>query len=200
MSYIVDGAKTTLTKAKDVSSNLIKSSKPWTEFVDRNSFSKPETFYGAVGRVRKNVAYFGINYLLLMLIVLVLFLIAQPSSIIWLLVLSSMWLCVMAVNPGPVTIGGRTFSQMEKLIGTSVFSVITIFYFSSVGSVLFYAALSGVGLIAIHGSLRTPENLFSDDSTTNSAGLPSGNSFMTAFSGAFTNLMKNSPTEVASVV
>lgn len=200
MSYIVDGAKTTLTKAKDVSSNLIKSSKPWTEFVDRNSFSKPETFYGAVGRVRKNVAYFGINYLLLMLIVLVLFLIAQPSSIIWLLVLSSMWLYVMAVNPGPVTIGGRTFSQMEKLIGTSVFSVITIFYFSSVGSVLFYAALSGVGLIAIHGSLRTPENLFSDDSTTNSAGLPSGNSFMTAFSGAFTNLMKNSPTEVASVV
>lgn len=200
MSYIVDGAKTTLTKAKDVSSNLIKSSKPWTEFVDRNSFSKPETFYGAVGRVRKNVAYFGINYLLLMLIVLVLFLIAQPSSIIWLLVLSSMWLYVMAVNPGPVTIGCRTFSQMEKLIGTSVFSVITIFYFSSVGSVLFYAALSGVGLIAIHGSLRTPENLFSDDSTTNSAGLPSGNSFMTAFSGAFTNLMKNSPTEVASVV
>ena len=200
MSYIVDGAKTTLTKAKDVSSNLIKSSKPWTEFVDRNSFSKPETFYGAVGRVRKNVAYFGINYLLLMLIVLVLFLIAQPSSIIWLLVLSSMWLYVMAVNPGPVTIGGRTFSQMEKLIGTSVFSVITIFYFSSVGSVLFYAALSGVGLIAIHGSLRTPENLFSNDSTTNSAGLPSGNSFMTAFSGAFTNLMKNSPTEVASVV
>ena len=168
--------------------------------MDRNSFSKPETFYGAVGRVRKNVAYFGINYLLLMLIVLVLFLIAQPSSIIWLLVLSSMWLYVMAVNPGPVTIGGRTFSQMEKLIGTSVFSVITIFYFSSVGSVLFYAALSGVGLIAIHGSLRTPENLFSNDSTTNSAGLPSGNSFMTAFSGAFTNLMKNSPTEVASVV
>ena len=200
MSYIVDGAKTTLTKAKDVSSNLIKSSKPWTEFVDRNSFSKPDTFYGAVGRVRKNVAYFGINYLLLMLLVLVLFLIAQPSSIIWLLVLSSMWLYVMAVNPGPMTIGGRTFSQMEKLIGTSIFSVITIFYFSSVGSVLFYAALSGVGLIAIHGSLRTPENLFSDDSTTNSAGLPSGNSFMTAFSGAFTNLMKNSPTEVANVV
>lgn len=124
-----------------------------------------------------------------MLIVLVLFLIAKPSSIIWILVLSSCWLYVMAVNPGPVTIGGRTFSQMEKLVVTSIFSVIAIFYFSSVGSVLMYAAFSGIGLTAIHGSMRTPENLFSDDATPGIE-LQAPSTFMQAFSGAFSGLMK----------
>ena len=92
MSFVLDIAKSTFAKAKDVSTNLVARSKPWSEFADRKSFTKPESFSNAVGRVRKNVAYFGVNYLLLMLIVLVLFLIAKPSSIIWLLVLSSMWL------------------------------------------------------------------------------------------------------------
>ena len=92
MSFVLDIAKSTFAKAKDVSTNLVTRSKPWSEFADRKSFTKPESFSNAIGRVRKNVAYFGVNYLLLMLIVLVLFLIAKPSSIIWLLVLSSMWL------------------------------------------------------------------------------------------------------------
>lgn len=197
MSYAVEGAKTTFSKAKDVTSNLLKTSKPWKEFVDRTAFTKPESFSNAVGKIRKNVAYFGVNYLILMLVVLVLFLIAQPSAIVWLLVLSSMWLYVMAVNPGPVTIGGRTFSQMEKLIATSVFSVAAVFYFSSVGSVLLYAVLSGVGLIAIHGSLRTPENLFNDDAP--GVENPS-KSFMTAFSTAFSGLTDNTSTAVESVV
>ena len=107
-------------------------------------------------------------------------LVARPFSL----------LQVMAVNPGPVTFGGRTFSQMEKLIVTSVFSVLTIFYFSSMGSLLFYAALSGVGLIAIHGSLRTPENLFSDDGPAGTE-MNSPTNFLTAFSGAFAGLMKS---------
>ncbi|QDZ20324.1 prenylated rab acceptor family protein [Chloropicon primus] len=190
MSFLVEGAKSTLGKAKEVSSNLLRSSKPWVEFVDRKSFSKPESLTNAVGRVRKNVAYFGVNYLLLMLVVLVLYLIAKPSSIIWLLLLSAMWLYVMAVNPGPVTIGGRTFSQMEKLIGASVVSVLAIFYFSEVGSILLYAALSGVGLICIHGAVMTPENLFSDDGSP-APGVETNQSFLTTFSGAFSNLMKN---------
>ena len=65
MSYVVEGAKTTILKAKDVSTNLVNSSKPWKEFVDKSAFSKPDSFANAVGRVRKNVAYFGVNYLLL---------------------------------------------------------------------------------------------------------------------------------------
>ena len=86
---------------------------------------------------------------------------------------------------------------MEKLIATSVFSVAAVFYFSSVGSVLLYAVLSGVGLIAIHGSLRTPENLFNDDAP--GVENPS-KSFMTAFSTAFSGLTDNTSTAVESVV
>mmetsp|Transcript_13844 Transcript_13844/g.34813 ORF Transcript_13844/g.34813 Transcript_13844/m.34813 type:complete len:270 (-) Transcript_13844:252-1061(-) len=264
MAFMVEGAKGTFAKAKDVSTNLIKTSKPWKEFIDRSSFSKvsfcearpldrtarrnlarnslrpslslsshvqfsqytdaflliclptrarlplfssrnvttpphqPDGITNAVGRVRKNVAYFGVNYLILMLLTVAGFLISKPSSIVWLLVLSSLWLYIMAVNPGPMTIGGRTFSQMEKLIGTSVFTVAAIFYFSSVGTVLLYAALSGVGLIAVHGSFRTPENLFSDDGPGGGE-LPSGN-FASAFSTAFSGLMKPTSVPVESVV
>ncbi len=55
VAFMMEGAKSTFHKARDVSTNLIKTSKPWREFTDRNSFSKVSSA-GPTGRVGATLA------------------------------------------------------------------------------------------------------------------------------------------------
>ncbi|KAK4749518.1 hypothetical protein SAY87_026967 [Trapa incisa] len=138
--------------------------RPWPELVDRSTFSKPESLSDASLRVRKNYSYFRVNYLSFIAAVLAVSLITHPFSLILLAGLLASWLFLYLFRPpdSPLVLFGRTYSGRETLGILIVVSIIVVFL-TSVGSVLISALLAGVAVVCIHGSFRTPEDLFLDD-------------------------------------
>lgn len=150
-------------RLKDYSLGVFKQAKSWTEVVDRNAFAKPSNFAEAAGRLRKNAAYFKVNYLIVVLITLAGTFLLHPSSLFVLALLLGGWMYVFMIRTSPLTIGGRTLSEREKLLGMSALSFITIFFLTSVGTVLFSALSLSFCVIALHGAMRVPDDLFLDE-------------------------------------
>lgn len=157
--------------------------RPWAELVDRTQFSKPESAAEAALRIRKNYAYFRINYIAMLALVLGVSLITNPFSLLMLVGLLGAWLFLYLFRPSdqPLLLFGRSFSDRETLGILIVFSAFVIFL-TSVGSVLMSALLVGVALVCVHGAFRVPEDLFLDEQeATQSTG------FLSFLGGAASN-------------
>lgn len=137
--------------------------KPWSEMVDREALSKPESFSEGLGRLRKNVAYFKFNYLTLSFLVTTLTFVSHPGSLVWLAALAAMWFYLYIVRKEPLTLNGRTLSAREQLMASVAVSVLVVFFLTSVGSELIYALMVSSAIIATHGYFRAPDELFLDD-------------------------------------
>ena len=132
-------------KIKDASSSLLNERKPWTELLDKNSFAKPESLTEASSRVRKNLAYFKVNYGIGVVSIVTLCLVTSPVSLAVVFALGAMWTYLFVVAAGqPLVVGGRQLSDREKLMGASGVTVLVVFFLSSVGSLLLYALGLGV--------------------------------------------------------
>merc|ERR1711966_125415 len=124
---------------------------------------KPDTLAEATSRIRKNIAYFKVNYVLFVLMTLMLCLLTHPMSLFMLMALGTAWVYLFVVRTEPLVIQGRTTSEREKLIGMSALSVVLIFFLSSVGSVLFMGLGLGAAGVMAHGAARVPDDLFLDE-------------------------------------
>ena len=125
-------------------------------------------------RIRKNVHYFKVNYLIWLVTVAVVCMLANPRSLLVLFGLGSAWGYVFVVRgDAPLVIAGRAVSEREKLVGAAAISVAVIFFLTSVGSVLFSALCIGLAGVAVHGALRVPDDLFLDDVAQPTSFLPS---------------------------
>lgn len=146
--------------------------RPWYELLDRSAFTRPENLSDAFSRIRKNAAYFRVNYLSLLAAVLAFSLISHPFSLIVLLSLLAAWCFLYLFRPSdqPAILFGRTFSDREML-GILVICTVVVIFLTSVGSLLISAALIGVGIVSVHGAFRVPEDLFLDDQEGPNSGL-----------------------------
>ncbi|KAF0927725.1 hypothetical protein E2562_035974 [Oryza meyeriana var. granulata] len=146
--------------------------RPWTELIDRSAFSRPDSLSDATSRLRRNLAYFRVNYAAVVAFALGASLLAHPFSLLILLGLLAAW-CFLYLFRGsdqPVVLFGRTFSDRETLLGLVVASFVA-FFFTSVASLIISGLLVGGAIVAAHGAFRMPEDLFLDD-----ADAASGNS------------------------
>mmetsp|Transcript_2194 Transcript_2194/g.5478 ORF Transcript_2194/g.5478 Transcript_2194/m.5478 type:complete len:225 (+) Transcript_2194:296-970(+) len=150
-------------RAKELGAHVVSQMKPWSEMVDREALSKPESVSEALGRLRKNVAYFKFNYLTLSFLVTALTFISHPGSLVWLAALATMWFYLYIVRKEPLTVSGRTLSAREQLLACVGVSVLVVFFLTSVGSELIYALVVSSAIIAAHGAFRAPDELFLDD-------------------------------------
>lgn len=82
----------------------------------------------ATSRIRKNVTYFKVNYIVIMLLTLVLTFLANPSSLLVVAALMGGWAYVFVLRTAPLVIAGRTLSDREKLMAMAGVSVITVFF------------------------------------------------------------------------
>lgn len=154
-------------KAKEYAGQTFSQRKPWTELLDRNSIARPENLAEATARIRKNLAYFRINYLIIVLVTLALCIAFNPGALLVLCVVAAAWGYVFIVRTTPLTIAGRTLSEREKLLGMTALSFVTLFFLTSVGAILFSALCLGVTVIALHGAVRVPDDLFTDEVVEN---------------------------------
>lgn len=75
-------AAVALARVKEVGAQILSQRRPWSELLDRSAYARPESVAEATTRVRKNVAYFKVNYLLWALAVLAVSLLYKPSSLV----------------------------------------------------------------------------------------------------------------------
>ncbi|KAK4775918.1 hypothetical protein SAY87_023879 [Trapa incisa] len=138
--------------------------RPWSELADRSAFSKPESFSDATLRMRKNYSYFRVNYLTVVALIVGFSLATHPFSLLLLSGLLASWLFLYFFRPtdSPVVLFGRSYSDRETLGILIIFSIVVVFL-TSVGSVLISAILAGVAVVCIHGSFRSPDDLFLDE-------------------------------------
>lgn len=181
----------------DTVRNGLADRRPWSELVDRSAFSKPESVSEATQRIRKNYAYFRVNYISVVTAVLAISLLTNPLSLIILAGLLAAWLFLYLFrtsSDAPLTIFGRQFSDRETFIGLLVATAVVIFL-TSVGSVLVSALMIGVALVCAHGAFRVPEDLFLDEQDSPATG------FLSFLAGASSNAAATpAPPQVAARV
>ncbi|KAL4419501.1 hypothetical protein ABPG77_002287 [Micractinium sp. CCAP 211/92] len=157
-------------KLKDNAAQSFKEAKPWAEVFDRTAFAKPAGMAEATGRLRKNVAYFKVNYGIVAVGTTALVMFMNPWSLIVLAVLALVWGYSYIVRTTPFVVGGRELSDREKFLALSGFSLVVIFFLTSVGSTLFYALGLSMLLIGAHAALRVPDDLFLDEAPEQQGG------------------------------
>ncbi|XP_022890165.1 PRA1 family protein B1-like [Olea europaea var. sylvestris] len=148
--------------------------RPWSELLDRSSFSRPDSLSDAVSRIRNNFSYFRVNYIspiAFPIAIPTLSLLSHPISLLVLLALIAAWIFLYLFRPSdqPVVIGGRTCSDRE-ILGILVVVTIVVVFLTSVGSLLISALLVGLAVVCTHGAFRMPEDLFLDDQDSSNAG------------------------------
>jgi hypothetical protein len=156
-------ARAVLGRVSDTVKAALAQQRPWTEVADRNAFSKPESLTEASTRIRKNIGYFRVNYAVFMVSVVGLCMLWNPSSLIVAGLLALVWAYLFLVRSEPLVISGRTLSEKEKFLGLSILTLLIVFVFTSVGSVLISGIGLGIFLIAVHGAFKTPDDLFLDE-------------------------------------
>lgn len=117
----------------------------------------------ATSRLRKNVAYFRVNYAAATVATVALAFLSHPSSLLVLGALVLAWVYVFALHTGPLVINGRTLSDREKFFGMSAASFVLVFFLTGVGSLAFSALVAAGALVAAHGAMRAPDDLFLDE-------------------------------------
>jgi PRA1 family protein len=66
-------------------------------------------------RIRKNFAYFRVNYLTIAVVVTVVSMVLNPSSLIVLGILVLGWIYLFIIRQAPLVIGGRTFRSLPNI-------------------------------------------------------------------------------------
>ncbi|KAK9063330.1 hypothetical protein SSX86_017200 [Deinandra increscens subsp. villosa] len=137
--------------------------RPWSELIDRSTFSRPESFSDATSRIRKNFAYFRVNYTTILAAIIAVSLITHPFSLLLLLGLLAAWIFLYLFRPSdhPLVLFRRTFSGRETLV-LLILSTVIIVFLTNVGSVLISAVLIGLAVLCVHGGFKVPEDLFTD--------------------------------------
>jgi PRA1 family protein 1 len=154
-------------RVKDNANVMLETRKPISEFLDYTGMSKPASISEVTGRLQKNLSYYRTNYFILFLGTMALTFLLHPFSIIWLTLVVLMWVYLFLVHSGPLTIGGREFSDKEKVIWVSLASFIIIFFLTNVATMALYGLSITMGVVALHGAFREPDDLFLDDAGGN---------------------------------
>ncbi|XP_062203482.1 PRA1 family protein B1-like [Phragmites australis] len=154
-----------LSRHLDSAKRALSGARPWPELIDRSALSRPESLSDAASRLRKNLAYFRVNYAAVVTLSLAAALLAHPLSLAALLALLAAWCLLYLFRPAdasPLAACGRTFSDKEVLGGLIASSAFVVFL-TSVGSLIFSALALGAAIVCAHGTFRVPEDLFLDE-------------------------------------
>ncbi|XP_062231645.1 PRA1 family protein B2-like [Phragmites australis] len=153
-----------LSRLSESARRSLSDRRPWGELLDRSAFSKPDSLSDATSRLRRNLAYFRVNYAAVVAFALGASLLAHPFSLLILLGLLAAWcfLYLFRASDQPVVLFGRTFSDREALLGLVGASFVLLF-FTSVASLIISGLLVGGAAVAAHGAFRVPEDLFLDE-------------------------------------
>ncbi|KAE8696402.1 PRA1 family protein F2 [Hibiscus syriacus] len=104
-----------LSRGKDRIKDSLGARHPWNVMFNIHSINCPRTVSEAISRFRTNVAYFRLNCVMIVLIILFLFLLWHPISLVVLVTTMALWLYLYFLRDKPLAIFNRTIDDSVLL-------------------------------------------------------------------------------------
>eukprot|EP01111_Echinosteliopsis_oligospora_P011232 TRINITY_DN3653_c0_g1_i1.p1 TRINITY_DN3653_c0_g1~~TRINITY_DN3653_c0_g1_i1.p1 ORF type:complete len:180 (-),score=15.93 TRINITY_DN3653_c0_g1_i1:44-583(-) len=137
----------------------MKSSRPWAEFfAGRTRYSIPKA-KEVLPRLKENIIYFQTNYVVIFLVLCVYCVLTSPLLFISFVFVVALWCYFMIWRTAPVTIGTYVVLEKHKTMFLSAVTVV-VFYYSSVGPILFWLLNASVTIVLMHAILYTPQSAY----------------------------------------
>ncbi|XP_023000399.1 PRA1 family protein F3-like [Cucurbita maxima] len=138
---------------------------PWRLMFDFHSFNLPFNFHEAFSRIKNNLAYFRMNYAIIVLIILLLSLLWHPISLIVLAAMLAVWLFLYFLRDEPLFFFGRLIADRVVLAVLAVLTLAFLFLTNATLNILL-SILIGAVLVLIHSAVRKTDDLFLDEEAT----------------------------------
>jgi len=140
---------------------LIRSPKLFFGFGEEKAFFIEKDPPVLASRVKHNIKYFYMNYLILTAILFFLTLIVSPGAILGLGLLAVLWVAVIrATSSGSVTIKGFTISQKNATIAMSILSFLILL---KILSNVFWWTLGTSSIVVVAHSLFRDSSMLRDE-------------------------------------
>ncbi|XP_010465233.1 PREDICTED: PRA1 family protein F3-like [Camelina sativa] len=171
-SPVVDLESISRTKHRIVAG--LATRRPWKVMFDFHSMGIPHGFSDALSRTKKNLAYFRVNYVIVVLIVIFFSLIWHPISLIVFTVLVFVWIFLYFLRDEPLKVFRYQINDLTVLIVLGVVTIVLLLLTNATLNII-GAVVTGAVLVLIHAVVRKTEDLFLDEeaATTETSGLTS---------------------------
>ncbi|XWS16237.1 hypothetical protein CRYUN_Cryun34aG0067900 [Craigia yunnanensis] len=158
-----------LSRAKERIKEGLGARRPWKHMFNIRSINIPGNLSEAISRVRTNVAYFRMNYAIIMLLILFLSLLWHPISLIVFIVMMAAWFFLYFLRDEPLVVFNRTIDDRVVLIVLGVLTIVFLLLTRATLNIL-VSLLIGAVVVLVHASFRRTDDLYDEES----AGLMSG--------------------------
>ncbi|GKV35729.1 hypothetical protein SLEP1_g43956 [Rubroshorea leprosula] len=159
-----------LSRTKERIKEGLGTRRPWKLLFNLRSINLPGNFPDAVTRIRTNLAYFRMNYSIIVLIILFLSLLWHPISLIVFLVMMAAWLFLYFLRDEPLVVFSRTIDDRVVLIVLSILTIVFLLLTHATLNIL-VSLLIGAAVVLVHAAFRRTDDLLLDEEA---AGLMSG--------------------------
>ncbi|XP_059644522.1 PRA1 family protein F2-like [Cornus florida] len=162
-----------LSRVKERLASGLGDRRPWKEMFNFRSINLPATFNDALGRIRTNVAYFRMNYAIVVLLIIFLSLLWHPISMIVFVVMMAAWVFLYFLRDEPLVVFHRTINDRVVLIVLSVLTLVFLFLTNATVNLLVSLLIAAV-VVLVHAALRKTDDLFLDEEAAEAGGLLAG--------------------------
>ncbi|XP_022844472.1 PRA1 family protein F3-like [Olea europaea var. sylvestris] len=150
-----------ISRAKERIKAGLGTRRPWREMFNFRCFNLPSTS-GAFSRIKTNLAFFRMNYVIIVLLILFLSLLWHPISLIVFIVMMAIWLFLYFLRDEPLMIFGWLITDCVVLIVLSVVTIVVLLLTHATTNIL-VSLLVGVVVVLIHAVVRKTDDLYVDE-------------------------------------
>ncbi|GER46937.1 PRA1 (Prenylated rab acceptor) family protein [Striga asiatica] len=149
-----------ISRAKERIKAGLGTRRPWREML--RGLGLPRSTREAVACVRENLAYFRMNYAIVILGVLFLSLLWHPISLIVFVAMMAVWLFLYFLRDEPLVVFGRLVTDRVVLVVLAVVTIFVLLLTHATANIL-GSLLVGVVLVLVHAAVRRTDDLATDE-------------------------------------
>ncbi|MFQ6623810.1 hypothetical protein Gotur_004044 [Gossypium turneri] len=152
-----------LSRAKERIKEGLGARRPWKLMFNFHSINFPGNLSEAITRVRTNVAYFRMNYAMIVLLILFLSLLWHPISLLVFVAMMAAWLFLYFLRDEPLVVFRRTIDDRVVLVVLGVLTIVFLLLTDATTNIL-VSLLIGAVVVLVHASFRRTDDLYDEES------------------------------------